>query len=226
MRILLIEDDERVISFLKRGLEAEGYTVDVATDGETGHDMATSSYSLIILDLVLPTATGIDITQRLRARGVETPILMLTGKDSVNDKVTGLTAGADDYLTKPFAFEELLARAQALLRRGSYCPPEKILHVADLSLNPEARTVERGGSAIHLTAKEFSLLRLLMTHANKAVSRTRILEHVWGAHRDPLTNTVDVYIGYLRRKIDGGSEVKLIQTVRSFGYKISDPSLF
>ncbi len=222
MRILLIEDDERVISFLKRGLEAEGYAVDVATDGETGQEIATNSYGLIILDLVLPKATGIDVTQNLRTRGIETPILMLTGKDTVSDKVKGLTAGADDYLTKPFAFEELIARAEALLRRGPYRTPEKILQVADLTLSVETRAVERGGRVIHLTTKEFTLLRLLMTYANKPVSRARILEYVWGAHRDPLTNIVDVYIGYLRKKLDGGSQTKLIQTVRDFGYKISD----
>lgn len=221
MRILLIEDDERVVSFLKRGLEAEGYTVDVASDGETGRDMAANAYSLIILDLILPKTTGVSITQRLRAQGNETPILMLTGKDTVSDKVAGLTAGADDYLTKPFAFEELLARIEALLRRGPYHSPEKILHVADLVLNPETKEVTRGGLSLHLTTKEFTLLRLLMSQANKPVSRARILEHVWGAHRDPLTNTVDVYIGYLRKKIDAGSTTKLIQTVRDFGYKIS-----
>jgi DNA-binding response OmpR family regulator len=221
VRILLIEDDERVVSFLKRGLEAEGYTVDVASDGETGQDMAASAYSLIILDLVLPKTTGVSITQRLRAQGNETPILMLTGKDTVSDKVAGLSAGADDYLTKPFAFEELLARIEALLRRGPYHRQEKILQVADLVLNPETREVTRGGLPLHLTTKEFTLLRLLMSQANKPVSRARILEHVWGAHRDPLTNTVDVYIGYLRKKIDAGSATKLIQTVRDFGYKIS-----
>lgn len=221
MRILLIEDDERVIHFLKRGLEAEGYTVDVATDGESGQDLASQSYSLIILDLVLPKTNGVDVTQRLRSQGLDTPILMLTGKDTVGDKVKGLTAGADDYLTKPFAFEELLARIEALRRRGPYRVPEKMLQIADLVLNPETRTVERGGHAIHLTTKEFALLRLLMTEANKPVSRAKILEHVWGMHRDPLTNTVDVYIGYLRKKIDRGVAPKLIQTVRDLGYKIS-----
>lgn len=221
MRILLIEDDERVISFLKRGLEAEGYTVDIATDGESGQDMASQSYSLIILDLVLPKTNGVDLTQRLRTHGLNTPILMLTGKDTVDDKVRGLTAGADDYLTKPFAFEELLARIEALLRRGPYHPVQKLLQVSDLTLNSETRTVERGGRTIHLTTKEFALLRLLMAEANKPVSRARILEQVWGAHRDPLTNTVDVYIGYLRKKIDRGVTPKLIHTVRDLGYKIS-----
>lgn len=221
MRILLIEDDERVVNFLKRGLEAEGYTIDIATDGESGQTMASELYCLIILDLVLPKTNGVDLTQHLRTHGLDTPILMLTGKDTVDDKVKGLTAGADDYLTKPFAFEELIARIEALMRRGPYRAPEKTLQIADLVLNPETRTVERGGRAIRLTTKEFALLRLLMTEANKPVSRARILEHVWGAHRDPLTNTVDVYIGYLRKKIDRGVTPKLIQTVRDLGYKIS-----
>lgn len=222
--ILVIEDDERISSFIKRGLEAEGYLVDVVQNGHEGIQRGMSPYDLIILDLLLPDKSGHEVCQDLRREQIHTPILILTAKDALEDKLSGFDHGADDYLTKPFAFEELLARIKALLRRSpSYTEsPDHVLQVADLTLNQNAREVCRGGKTIPLTRKEFDLLTFLMSNPNKALSRTSILEQVWGYHYDTLTNTVDVYIGYLRKKIDSGSQTKLIQTVRDFGYKISD----
>lgn len=222
--ILVIEDDERISSFIKRGLEAEGYLVDVVHDGQEGVQRGIAPYDLIVLDLLLPDMTGHEVCQTLRREQVHTPILILTAKDTLEDKLSGFDHGADDYLTKPFAFEELLARIKALLRRSpSYNQePAHVLRVADLTLNQSAREVRRGDKAIPLTRKEFDLLTFLMSNPNKALSRTAILEQVWGYYYDTLTNTVDVYIGYLRKKIDGRSTTKLIQTVRDFGYKISD----
>ena len=222
MRILLIEDDERIASFIQRGLEAEGYGVDVARDGEVGLDMGTGRYHLIILDLLLPRKSGIEVCEALRRERLQTPILMLTAKDALQDKVQGLHVGADDYLTKPFAFEELIARIKALLRRSPYCEVAAELKVADLTLNQETREVRRGKKVLSLTAKEYALLRYLMSCPNKPLSRTMILEQVWGYHYDTLTNVVDVYIRYLRKKIDSGSSKKLIQTERDVGYKISE----
>ncbi|MFO0697827.1 MAG: response regulator transcription factor [Nitrospira sp.] len=222
--ILAIEDDERISSFIKRGLEAEGYLVDVVQDGQEGVRRGMAPYDLIVLDLLLPDMTGHEVCQTLRREQIHTPILILTAKDALEDKLSGFDHGADDYLTKPFAFEELLARIKALLRRShSYHEAQdRVLQVADLTLNQSAREVRRGDKTISLTRKEFDLLTFLMSNPNKALSRTSILEQVWGYHYDTLTNTVDVYIGYLRKKIDGGSKIKLIQTVRDFGYKISD----
>ncbi|HMS85035.1 MAG TPA: response regulator transcription factor [Nitrospira sp.] len=222
--ILVIEDDERISNFIKRGLEAEGYLVDVVHDGQEGVQRGVAPYDLIILDLLLPDMNGHEVCQTLRCEQIHTPILILTAKDALEDKLSGFDHGADDYLTKPFAFEELLARIKALLRRSpSYNePPDQVLQVVDLTLNQSAREVRRGGKTISLTRKEFDLLTFLMSNPNKALSRTSILEQVWGYHYDTLTNTVDVYIGYLRKKIDGRSKIKLIQTVRDFGYKISD----
>lgn len=224
IHILVVEDDERISTFIKRGLEAEGYLVDVAHDGQEGVQRGLTPYDLIILDLVLPDTHGHQVCQSLRREQIETPILILTAKDALEDKLSGFDHGADDYLTKPFAFEELLARIKALLRRRPSYNEEtaQVLCVADLSLNRSSREVRRGDAIIPLTRKEFDLLAFLMSHPNKALSRTSILEQVWGYHHDTLTNTVDVYIGYLRKKIDSGSQTKLIQTVRDFGYKISD----
>jgi len=222
VRLLLIEDDERIIQFVKRGLEAEGLLVDTATTGPEGLEMGRGSYGVIILDFLLPIFTGKDICQTLRQEGIQTPILMLTARDTLQDKVEGLRMGADDYLTKPFAFEELLARIQALLRRGTYQETPTTFQVSDLCLNKETREVTRGQRSISLTAKEFALLEYLMSHPNRPLSRTMILEQVWGQHYDPLTNVVDVYIRYLRNKVDKGFPHKLIQTVRDVGYKISD----
>ena len=221
VRLLLIEDDERIIQFIKRGLEAEGFHIDTATTGPEGLELGRGMYGLIILDFFLPTLTGKDICQTLRQEGIQTPILMLTARDTLQDKVEGLRIGADDYLTKPFAFEELLARIHALLRRGTYQEPSTILTIGDLCLNKGTREVTRAQQPIALTAKEFALLEYLMTHPNRPLSRTMILEQVWGQHHDTLTNVVDVYIRYLRNKVDKGFPQKLIHTVRDVGYKIS-----
>lgn len=224
IHILMIEDDERISTFVQRGLEAEGYLVDLAQDGHDGIQRGLNPYDLIILDLLLPDTHGYEICQTLCREQIQTPILILTAKDALADKLSGFDHGADDYLTKPFAFEELLARIKALLRRRPSYDKEAdpVLHVADLTLNRNSREVRRGGESIVLTRKEFDLLAFLMSNPGKALSRTSILEHVWGYHYDTLTNTVDVYIGYLRKKVESGSKTKLIQTVRDFGYKISD----
>lgn len=223
MQILLVEDDERIVGFIKRGLEAEGYRVEVAHDGMEAIDMAKAiRYRLIILDLLLPVKGGVEVCQILRNEKIQTPILMLTAKDTLQEKIEGLRVGADDYLTKPFAFEELLARIKALLRRGEYKEVAQELKVADLTLNRDSHEVRRGAFLITLTAKEFALLEYLMCHPNKALSRTSILEQVWGYHYDTLTNVVDVYIRYLRKKVDEGYSPKLIHTVRDIGYKISE----
>ena len=210
-------------SSLRRGLQAEGYSVDVAHDGPGALEVATSpQYKLLILDLLLPGIGGREICRRLRATSVDTPILMLTALDAVEDKVEGLRIGADDYLTKPFAFEELLARIEALLRRGgSYDASPVEFAVADLTLNSDTREVSRAGRMIELTPKEFGLLALLMSYPGKVMSRAKILEQVWGYHADPLTNVVEVYIRHLRRKIDEDFDAPLIHTVRGFGYKIT-----
>ncbi len=222
MRLLLIEDDERITQFVKRGLEAEGFQVDTANTGPQGLESGRGNYGVILLDIFLPDLTGKEICQTLRQEGIRTPILMLTARDALQDKIEGLQTGADDYLTKPFAFEELLARIQALIRRGTYQETSAVLEVGDLCLNKETREVTRGRQSISLTAKEFALLEYLMSRPNRPLSRTMIIEQVWGQHHDPLTNVVDVYIRYLRNKIDKGFSPKLIQTVRDIGYKISE----
>jgi DNA-binding response OmpR family regulator len=224
LRILLVEDDERIASFVKRGLEAETYLVDVAQDGQDGIHKGMDAYDVIILDLLLPGMNGHDVCQALRREQIQTPILILTAKEALQDKLLSFDYGADDYLTKPFAFEELLARIKALLRRRPSYHEEvpSLVQVADLTLDRNTREVRRGNDGIALTRKEFDLLAFLMANPNKALSRTAILERVWGYHYDTMTNTVDVYIGYLRKKVDGGSKIKLIQTVRDVGYKISD----
>jgi len=218
MRILVIEDEKKIADFIKRGLKEEGYAVDVAHDGENGAFLArTSTYDIILLDLMLPKKDGMTLCRELRAGKMAVPIIMLTAKDAVKDKVTGLDAGADDYLTKPFAFEELLARIRALLRKKS---PEQAskLRVGDLSLDLHTHKVERGGREIELTSKEFALLEYLMRNAGSVVTRTMISEHVWDIDFDTFTNVIDVYINYLRNKIDSGAGKKLIQTVRGRGY--------
>ncbi|MDO9046907.1 MAG: response regulator transcription factor [Methylobacter sp.] len=223
MRVLLVEDDERIVDFVQRGLKAEGYGVEVARNGLDAIALGTAGkFQAIILDLGLPDINGRQVCERLRDAGVGTPILMLTARDTVQDKVTGLRSGADDYMTKPFAFEELLARIEALMRRrsGEIKLESKELRVADLLLNGETHEVRRGETPIELTPKEFSLLECLMRTPGKVLSRTRILEQVWGYSSDPLTNVVDVYIRQLRRKIDDDYELKLLKTVRGFGYKM------
>jgi two-component system OmpR family response regulator len=223
MRVLLVEDDERIINFVQRGLKAEGYIVEVARSGLEAIALgAEDRFQVIILDLGLPDVNGRQVCERLRNTGVSTPILMLTARDTVQDKVTGLRSGADDYMTKPFSFEELLARVEVLMRRhnGEIKPEIKELRVADLLLNEETHEVKRGEAPIELTPKEFALLECFMRMPGKVLSRTRILEQVWGYSTDPLTNVVDVYIRQLRRKIDDDYELKLLKTVRGFGYKL------
>ncbi|MCQ8180565.1 response regulator transcription factor [Methylomonas sp. SURF-1] len=226
MRVLLVEDDERIVDFVQRGLKAEGYSVEVARSGQEAIALGgEGSFQVIVLDLGLPDMNGRQICERLRGSGVDTPVLMLTARDTVQDKVSGLRAGADDYMTKPFAFEELLARIEVLLRRrgGEIKPEAKELRIADLVLNGETHEVRRGDTPIELTPKEFALLECFMRMPGKVLSRTRILEQVWGYSADPLTNVVDVYIRQLRRKIDDDYEQKLLKTVRGFGYKLEAP---
>ena len=223
MRVLLVEDDERIVDFVQRGLKAEGYAVEVARSGKEAVALGTEGqFQAIILDLGLPDFNGRQVCERLRNNGIATPILMLTARDTVQDKVTGLRSGADDYMTKPFAFEELLARIEVLMRRrtGEIKLESKELRIADLLLNGETHEVRRGETLIDLTPKEFALLECFMRMPGKVLSRTRILEQVWGYSADPLTNVVDVYIRQLRRKIDDDYELKLLKTVRGFGYKM------
>ncbi|OYV20306.1 MAG: two-component system, OmpR family, copper resistance phosphate regulon response regulator CusR [Methylococcaceae bacterium NSP1-1] len=225
MRILLVEDDQRIVDFVQRGLKAEGYTVEVARSGLEAITLgAEGKFQAIILDLGLPDLNGRLVCEHLRNSGVGTPILMLTARDTVQDKVTGLRSGADDYMTKPFAFEELLARIEVLMRRGGaeIKPEIKEFRIADLILNGETHEVRRGEAIIDLTPKEFALLECFMRMPGKVLSRTRILEQVWGYSADPLTNVVDVYIRQLRRKIDDDYDLKLLKTVRGFGYKMDD----
>lgn len=224
MKVLLVEDDPRIARFVKRGLEAEGYAVDVADNGEDGLELCRSGdYPLVILDRMLPELDGIELCQTLRRERRDTLILMLTAKDALQDKIEGLHAGADDYLTKPFAFDELLARLRALQRRASRQAeePETVLQVADLVLDPATRKAKRGEREIVLTVKEYALLHYLMQNAGKVMSRARLLNHVWGYSFDPGTKVVDVYIRYLREKIDEGEERPLIKTVRGFGYMLA-----
>ena len=221
MRILVIEDERKIASFIKRGLREEGYTVDTAFDGEEGYRLTgENEYALIILDIMLPKQDGIALCRQLRNDGIESPVLMLTAKDSVQDKVRGLDSGADDYLTKPFAFEELLARLRALLRKGAKRAAS--LQVGDLALDAAAHRVTRSGREIALTMKEYALLAYLMRNAGTVVTRTMIAENIWELDFDTGTNIIDVYINYLRNKIDSGQEKKLIHTVRGRGYMVKD----
>ncbi len=218
MRVLLIEDDRKVASFIRRGLEEEGYAVDMAPDGETGLAMGLDRlHDAIILDVMLPKKPGFQVLRELRQAKVATPVLLLTARDAVEDKVQGLDAGADDYLTKPFAFAELLARLRALLRRGSEARAP-ILQAADLVLDPATRTVRRGGKPIALTNREFALLEYFLRNPGRVLTRTMIAEHVWDYSFDSATNVIDVYVNYLRKKIDANREPKLLHTVRGVGY--------
>jgi two-component system OmpR family response regulator len=221
-KILLVEDDPRIASFVRRGLEAEGYVVDLADNGREALALASEGpYPLVILDRMLPGLDGLSVCRSMRAAGSDSMILMLTAKDGLQDKLDGLGGGADDYLTKPFAFDELLARMRALLRRGPSLHEPGELRVGDLVLNPADRSVKRGERNIVLTAKEFALLSYLMTHPGKVLSRTRLLSNVWGYSFEPGTKVVDVYIRYLRKKLENGGEPTMIHTVRGAGYKIS-----
>ncbi|MDQ6956102.1 MAG: response regulator transcription factor [Mariprofundaceae bacterium] len=224
MKILVVEDEERVAQFIQKGLKEEGHAVDVSYDGEDGGFLAeVNDYDLILLDVMLPKKNGISVCREIRARGVVTPVLMLTARDSVEDRVRGLDAGADDYLVKPFAFEELLARVRALLRRRSDSKTPT-LQLADLELDPITRLVTRAGKPIRLTTKEYSLLEYLLRNADKVLSRTLIGEHVWDMNFDPESNVIDVYISHLRNKIDKGYDVALLHTMRGQGYLLSADS--
>lgn len=224
MRILVIEDEAKVASFIRRALEEESYAVDVAGDGSHGLDLALSgSYDVIVLDVMLPRMTGLEVLKALRKERIATPVLILTAQSKVDQKVRGLDQGADDYLTKPFAIEELLARVRALLRRGTGEANGR-LQVEDLILNPSTREVTRGGRRIELTAKEYALLEYLMRNAGRVLTRPMIAEHVWNLDFDTFTNVIDVYMSYLRNKVDRGQEKKLIQTVRGSGYVLRGES--
>lgn len=220
MRILIVEDEPKVASFIRRALEEERYAVDVCSDGIQGRDLASEvNYDLIILDLMLPGLPGLDVLKELRGGRIKTPILILTARSEVDQRVNGLDAGADDYLTKPFAIEELLARARALLRRAGG-EPSGIVQVDDLILNPVTHDVTRGGQRIDLTSKEYALLEYMMRNAGRVLTRTMIAEHVWNLDFDTFTNVIDVYIRYLRNKIDRGRTRGLIHTVRGSGYTL------
>ncbi|MFG6446926.1 response regulator transcription factor [Roseateles sp. BYS180W] len=220
--LLIVEDDTRVADFLERGLRAEGYTVSVVRDGHAALEAARAQdWTLMVLDVMLPGLNGLDVLQQLRTQGSQVPVLMLTAMGSLEDKVTGLRLGADDYLTKPFAFDELLARLEALCRRGRETRVRaSTLCVGDLQLDRERLRVSRAGELISLTAKELALLELLMSAPGRVFSRERILSNVWGVSEDPLTNVVDVYIRRLRQKIDLDGLSPLLRTVRGIGYKI------
>jgi two-component system copper resistance phosphate regulon response regulator CusR len=220
MNVLVIEDDPTVGGFIRRGLEEQRYRVSLVPNGEEGERIAASeSFDVVILDMRLPGKSGLDVLQSLRARGFETPVLVLTAQDAVDAKVRTFRAGADDYVTKPFAFEELLARVEALSRRPKALA-SPLLKVADLEVNRDTREVRRDGSLIDLTPKEFAVLEYLMRHAGRVMSRTLITEYAWGYHFDPGTNIVDVVINHLRKKVDSGRPRKLITTVRGVGYVI------
>jgi DNA-binding response OmpR family regulator len=221
MRLLLIEDEEKVSRLIVRGLTAERFAVDVAADGSSGLELAqTYTYDLIILDLMLPRLSGTEVLRQIRAKNEHVPVLILTARDALGDKVEHFEIGADDYLTKPFAFAELLVRVKALLRRGSVSR-SNVLKVADLELDRLTQQVRRAGQRVELTAKEYALLEYLMSNAGRVLSRTMIIEHVWDQSFDGATNIVDVYVRHLRNKVDETHERKLIRTLRGVGYAIS-----
>ncbi|MFA7676437.1 MAG: response regulator transcription factor [Candidatus Shapirobacteria bacterium] len=222
MKILIVEDEHLIANALKKGLEQEHYTVDLAFDGLDGYDLASSGdYDIVLLDLMLPKMDGMELCRQIRSQQIHVPILMLTAKSQLEDKVKGLNCGADDYLTKPFAFEELLARIRALGRRPQNAASE-VLTVGDLSINLSNYEVIRQKKIISLSNKEYSLLECLMRHANKILTKDQLIQRVWSYESDILPNTVEVYIRNLRQKIDKNYKVKLIKTVRGFGYKISE----
>ena len=222
MRVLLIEDEPKIAAFIQRGLEEHAYAVDVAHDGVDGYEWAHNfDYDFIVLDLMLPKLNGLELCRRLRGEGNVANLIMLTAKDAVADRIAGLDAGADDYLVKPFAFGELLARLRAVRRRTIHQPGTTRLTIDDLTLNLLTHQAQRGGKVIDLSAKEFALLEMLMRYPNQVLSRTLIAEHVWNYDFYNQSNVVDVYIRYLRRKIDEPFATKLIQTVRGMGYRLT-----
>ncbi len=222
MRILLVEDEKKVADIVARGLKAERYAVDVAHDGQSAWEMASAySYDLAILDLMLPGMSGTELLERIRRKDQQVPILILTARDSMADKVKNFETGADDYLTKPFAFAELLVRVKALLRRGPV-NRSSVLRVGDLEIDRLSQSVRRAGKKIELTAKEYSLLEYLASHPGRVFSRTMIIEHVWDQSFQGLTNIVDVYVRHLRAKVDDAYPVKLLRTMRGVGYTLSD----
>jgi len=223
MRILVVEDDRKVATFISRGLEEEGFAVDVLHDGNEAGDQALCvDYDAAILDLMLPGRSGLQVLRDLRARKAELPVLVLTARDSLDERVAGLDAGADDYMVKPFALAEVSARLRALLRRGQ--PREVRLRVADLELDPIKRVVTRGTRRIELRPKEYALLEFLMRHSDRPVTRSLLIEHIWDIHFDSISNVVEVHINALRNKIDRGEAVPLIHTVRGVGYMLTDDS--
>lgn len=226
MRVLLVEDESSVAAFLHQGLSEQGYTVDLAADGMLALRRAQATrYDCLILDQLLPGLGGLEVCRQVRAHDAGVPILMLTALGETDDKIRGLDAGADDYLVKPFAFEELLARLRALIRRRTEAPaPAAPLHLADLILDPAAKRVTRAGQAVQLTAREFALLEYLLRHQNRVVGRADLLEHVWDLSSDTGSNVVDVYINFLRKKIDKNFETKLIHTLVGMGYMMKSES--
>ena len=222
MRVLLVEDEKKVASFIKKGLEEHGYAVDYGSDGKSGLLMALDQiHDLVILDINLPEIDGLNVLREMRAKKVVTPVLLLTVRATIEDKVIGLDTGADDYLAKPFSFEELLARVRALLRRGTDTK-SPVFTVADLVLDPASRQVYRGGDRIELTSKEFAILEYFMRNSGRVLTRTMIIDHVWDYDFDADTNVVDVYVNYLRKKIDAPYEPKLLHTVRGTGYVLRE----
>jgi len=222
VHILVVEDERKVASFIKRGLEAANYSVDIEYDGEAGlNRLLEGGYDLAILDVMLPQLNGLSLMKEIRQRRLNIPVLFLTARVTVADKVMGLELGADDYLTKPFAFEELLARVHALLRRGSAAAPV-VLAIADLKLDPVTRDVTRANKRLDLTPKEYALLEFLLRRRDQVLSRAVIAQHVWGVNYDTFTNVIDVYMNYLRKKIDSGFDTKLIHTVRGVGYVLKE----
>jgi two-component system copper resistance phosphate regulon response regulator CusR len=218
VRVLVVEDERKVADFIRQGLVEEGHTVEIAGDGASALDLILdgTAFDLVVLDIMLPGRDGIAVLRAMRQHRIDTPVLLLTARDNVADKVAGLDQGADDYLTKPFAFEEFLARVRALLRRRG--PRAPVLRLADLLLDPATREVLRGGRRITLTLREYALLEYFLRSAGRVLTRPMIAEHVWGLDFDPESNIIDVYVGYVRRKIDGPGEPRLLHTVRGVGY--------
>ena len=221
MRLLVVEDDRKVAAFIQRGLEQQGHGVDVLLDGAVAGDQAAAvDYDAVVLDVMLPGRSGFQVLRDIRARKTSLPVLMLTAKDSVEDRVTGLDSGADDYMAKPFALAELAARLRALLRRGA--PRENVLRVGDLHMDTVRRSVRRADRPIELKPKEYALLEFLMRHSGRPVTRSLIIEHVWNIHFDSISNVVEVHINALRNKIDKGFQPPLIQTIRGVGYMLCE----